>query len=201
MNYTKETKNTYDKYAKEFEQKSKFYIVKYMEKDFRLFLKSLKWDNILDIWSWPWRDSVKFKENWLKPICIDISDSMVELCKQKWLEAYQMDLEKLIFENNSFDWIWAHTSIVHIPKSKIENVLNKISEILKKDWIFYIWMKEWTFEWFKKWFNSDNRRYFSYYTREEMEKLLSCNFDIIHFSRVETPSWKNYINFLYKNKL
>jgi hypothetical protein len=42
MNYTKETKNTYDKYAKEFEQKSKFYIVKYMEKDFRLFLKSLK---------------------------------------------------------------------------------------------------------------------------------------------------------------
>ncbi|MBS3137220.1 class I SAM-dependent methyltransferase [Candidatus Woesearchaeota archaeon] len=57
---------------------------------------------------------------------------MVALCRQKGLIAYQMDMEKLVFDNDTFDGIWAYVSLVHMQKNKIGNVLKKISELLKK---------------------------------------------------------------------
>ena len=103
MEHKKETKSAYDKYAKEFEERTKNYIENYLLNDINLFIQNLKGDKILDLGSGPGRDSLFFKTKGLHPISIDISESMVELCKQKGLEAHVMDMEDLQFENNSFD--------------------------------------------------------------------------------------------------
>ena len=71
-------------------------------------------------------------EKGFSPVCVDLSKAMVALCRQKGLIAYQMDMEKLVFDNDTFDGIWAYVSLVHMQKNKIGNVLKKISELLKK---------------------------------------------------------------------
>jgi len=67
---------------------------------------------------------------------------MIRLCREKGLEAHKMDIEDLKLEDNSFDGVWAHTSLLHVPKAKLKNVLEKISGILKKDGMFFSAVKE-----------------------------------------------------------
>ncbi len=201
MNEAQETKALYDKYATEYKEKTLDYIEKYIKEDFDLFLQNLKGKKILDLGSGPGRDSIKFKQQSFHPVCIDISKAMVELCKNKGLEAYEMDMKNLDFEDASFDGVWAYTSLLHFPKSKIKNVLKKIYDILKIEGIFYLGMKAGNSEGFEENKRYPNhKRYFSLYTKEEIEKLLT-NFESLHFSKVEIDSNHIYMNFLCRKKL
>ncbi|PIN75517.1 hypothetical protein COV18_03105 [Candidatus Woesearchaeota archaeon CG10_big_fil_rev_8_21_14_0_10_37_12] len=201
MNEIQKTKATYDLFAKEYEEKTKQYVEKYLQFDFDLFLKSIKGKRILDIGSGPGRDSSLFKQKGFFPVCIDNSPAMISLCKKKGLEAYEMDMEHLTFEPASFDGIWAYTSLLHIPKSRVKQTLENIAHILTNDGIFYMGMKEGVFDGMKE----DARysgygRYFAQYTKEELELLLSELFEIIHFSRVEINPEQIYLNFMCKKK-
>lgn len=200
MNEAQETKSLYDRYASEYEEKTQDYIEKYIKEDFDLFLQNLKGKKILDFGSGPGRDSVKFKQKGFHPICIDISKAMVDLCKSKELEAYEMDMEYIDFGNDSFDGVWAYTSLLHLPKSKIKNVLKKVHNILKAEGIFYLGMKSGNSEGFiESKCYPNHKRYFSLYTKEEIEKLLT-DFEILNFSKVEINSEQIYINFLCRKK-
>lgn len=200
MNAKKETCATYDKYARDYEEKAKDYIEKYIQNDFNLFLQKLRGKKILDLGGGPGRDSIRFKQRGFHPICIDISKAMVKLCKNKGIEAYEMDIEKLDFENNTFDGVWAYTSLLHIPKNQIKQVLKKIRAILKSKGVFYIGMKAGNFEGFQESKSYPNhKRYFALYTKDELEKLLSEFFEILSFSKVEIDGEHIYINFLCKN--
>jgi len=200
MNEAQETKALYDKYASEYEEKTQDYIEKYIKEDFDLFLQNLKGKKILDLGSGPGRDSIRFKQKGFHPVCIDISKAMVDLCKSKGLEAYEMNMENLDFEDASFDGIWAYTSLLHLSKSKIKNVLKKIYDILKTEGIFYLGMKAGNSEGFEENKRYPNhKRYFSLYSKEEIEKLLT-DFEILHFSKVEIDSEHIYINFLCRKK-
>jgi len=202
MNITdikKETQLAYNKYASEYGERTKYFLKKYLAEDVNLFLRNLKGKKILDLGSGPGRDALFFKQNGFSPVCADMSESMVNLCRQKGLKAYEMDIENLEFENNSFDGIWSYASLLHLPKNKIEGVLEKIKELIKENGIFYIGMKVGEFEGFKTDQNyPDYRRYFSFYQKEELEKLLIKSFEILHFSRVEIDSNHRYVNFLCK---
>lgn len=43
---------------------------------------------------------------------------MIRICEQKGLEGRVMDMEDIdkIFEVESFDGVWAHTSLLHLRK-------------------------------------------------------------------------------------
>jgi SAM-dependent methyltransferase len=202
MNEKEETTAAYDSNVVYYEEKTKNYVQDYISQDLELFLKMLNGKRILDLGSGPGRDSLIFKERGFNPICVDISKSMIELCKQKGLEAYEMDMENLSFEDRSFDGVWAYTSLLHLPKDRIENVLSKIKDILKDDGVLYLGMCEGSSEGFSNNRWNNHRRYFSLYEKEELEKILSKSFEIIHFSRVDFGSQKSYnqiyINFLCK---
>ncbi len=196
MDGAQETKSTYDKYASEYEEKTKDYIEKYIKKDFDLFLQNLRGKRILDLGSGPGRDSIRFKQRGFHPVCIDISKAMIELCKNKGLEAYERDMENLDFEDASCDGVWAYTSLLHLSKLKIKNVVDEIRDILKTKGIFYLGMKAGSSEGFEESKRyPDHKRYFSLYTKEEIEKLLT-DFEILYFSKVEIDSEHIYINFL-----
>jgi len=197
-NYKNITKNVYEKYAKEYEENTKDYH-KYIQKELEIFLKNLKGKRVLDVGSGPGRDSFYFKKKGLEPLCIDLSEKMIGLCKEKGLNAEVMDIESMNFEGNSFDGIWAYTSLIHVPKKKMKNVLRKIYEILKPDGIFFIGMTEGSFEGMEEDEKySGEKRFKVYYTEKELLKILSGYFTILNISKVKLKN--SYINIICKSK-
>ena len=200
QDYKKITKNLYEKYAKEYENNLTKEFEKLLEGDRDLFLKNLKGKKILDVGSGPGRDSIYFKKQGYEPLCIDFSEKMIELCKKKGLEVSIMNFENMNFPDNSFDGVWAYTSLLHIPKSKIKDVLRRIYEILKPNGMFFLGMTEGFFEGMEE----DNKyrgekKFKALYEKEELRELLVEYFIIIQVSDIELPE-KDYINILCKVK-
>ena len=200
MNHKEVNRQVYDRYAQEFQQITQSYLTKHILKDVKLFMSSLKGKRILDLGSGPGRDSQFFKEKGLNPLCLDISPEMIKLCQEKGLEAQVGDLEKLPFEDSSFDGVWAYTSLLHVPKNKFGEILTKINNILTPQGIFYLGMKEGDFEGMVKSEKyGESERFFSLYRDSELRKILSQSFSITHSSRVELGE-AVFLNYLCKNK-
>jgi len=137
MEYRKETRETYDKYAKAFENNTKDLLNEYLLPDARQFVRFIHGRNVLDIGSGPGRDSLFFKQNGLRPLCIDNSIEMIKLCEEKGLQAREMDMwDMKLHLNRVFNGVWANTSLLHVPKKNIHFIISDISEILKSDGIF-----------------------------------------------------------------
>ncbi len=195
--YKEETKRTYDDYAEDYAERRKEYLQKYLLRDVALFIKHLEGQRILELGSGPGRDAVYLKEQGLQVVCTDISPTQVRLCKEKGLEAYEMDFEHLTFPDASFDGVWAYTALLHLPKSRLDAVLERICCLLKAGGIFFIGMKEGTSEgWQENSRYPGHKRYFALYTEEELKGRLSKYFTIIHTSRVEVNEIHKYINAL-----
>ena len=90
--------------------------------------------------------------------------------------------------------------MLHLPKTNLNPVLTKINLLLKPQGIFYIGMKEGTFEGFVE--NPKypgQKRYFAHYTAEELETELRKQFQIKNFSRTITES-NTFINYLCRKE-
>lgn len=194
------TKETYERFAKKYEKLKESHLATFLLEEANIFMNNLPDKRILDLGSGPGRDSLYFKQNGFYPICIDLSESMIELCKNKGLEAYKGDMENLKF-SNKFDGVWACASLLHLPKDRFKPMLGKINSFLKEDGIFAIGMGEGQGEGFKESLNYPGcKRYFSFYTKEELEKELQPYFEIFHFSRSTPEKNKNFINFIGRKK-
>ena len=151
----------------------------------------------MDLGLGPGRDALLLKENGLNPICVDISASMIKTCSERGLEAVQMDIEDLDFENSSFDGVWAYASLVHIPKKRIYNTLARIREILKPNGLFFVGMiggdSETLYQSKDK---PDKKRFFALYQDGEFKKVLSDYFKIIASKDFSTPKGEKYLNYL-----
>ncbi len=199
MDY-EETRRVYDKYAREYDKRTKDYL-QYIMEDVELFIQNLPGNVILNLGSGPGRDSLFFKARGLLPMCVDYSRSMIEICKEKGLIGILMDIENLGFADNSFDGIWAYTSLLHMPKQNLSSVLIEISRVLRPNGIFYIGMKEGNFEGelvSEKY--PGMKRYFSLYRDEELREKLSRNFLMLHTSRVNLGD-ATFLNYLCRKKL
>ena len=192
------TRALYEKYAYMFEEQDKRYPFNDFIDDADIFMRFLQGKKILDLGSGPGRDSQFFKERGLNPLCLDISQEMIKLCQEKGLETQVGDLEKLPYEDSSFDGVWAYTSLLHVPKIKFSKILSKINNILIPQGIFYLGMKEGNFEGMVKSEKyGESERFFSLYRDLELRKILSDFFDIVHFSKVELGE-AVFLNYLCK---
>lgn len=99
---------------------------------------------ILDAGCGSGRDAKIFSAYGLKVIGIDFSEKMLEIAKKMASEAefYLMDLESISFSKESFEGIWASSSLLHIAKEKIPCVLNSFYSILKPNGILYVRVKK-----------------------------------------------------------
>ncbi len=98
------------------------------------FLDRLRYEDkrdFLEIGAGTGRDSLFFKQNGLSVTCIDITPSMIQLCLEKGLIAYKMDVSKMSFKPDSFDAVFCMNSLVHMPKSELKSALEEIYRILK----------------------------------------------------------------------
>ena len=163
------------------------------------FLKHLPSDAyILDFGCGSGRDSKYFLD---KGYRVDAIDGSTEMCKlaSEYIkqEVICKDFEELN-EANKYDGIWACSSILHIEKENLPNILIKMINTLKVDGVIYISFKLGTGS------KVIEGRYFNYMTMEEIIDLInsvSKNVEVIdHFESLPTLErnmpgiiWENII--------
>jgi SAM-dependent methyltransferase len=120
--------------------------------------------------------------------CIDISEEMILLSRSKNLDTEYMEINNLKFEPESFDNIWSLNTILHIPSSEINKTLESISNILSKDGIFYL--GSYGGKRFEGIYENDRytpKRFFSFYTDQQLISIVEKYFKIINFESREVP--------------
>lgn len=143
-------------------------------------IKSENKSTLLELGAGTGHDSKFFMDNGLNVTAVDLSPEMVKLCREKSINAYELDFYHLSELVNTFDCIWAMNTLLHVPKSDLFDVLRNIDSVLNDDGIFYMGVyggvdKENNFisE------LCDIPRHFSFYTKDALTPILSSIFDII----------------------
>lgn len=100
-------------------------------KDFTADLKPRQ--TVLDAGCGPGKESIFMSENFVVT-ALDISPEMLEFVKNANpnIKTILGDLNKLEFEESSFDGIWTCRTIIHIPVEDLDNVFGEFARVLKK---------------------------------------------------------------------
>lgn len=154
------------------------------------FLELLKQENkksLLEIGAGTGKDSKFFKDNGLEVNAVDLSSEMVKLCREKGIEAQQLDFYNLSSINKTFDSVWAMNCLLHVEKKNLSLVLEEIKKVLKPGGLFFMGVyggknSEGIFE--EDFYRP--KRFFSFFTDEAIKELVSKYFQVISFERIET---------------
>jgi SAM-dependent methyltransferase len=140
---------------------------------------------LLEIGAGTGRDSKFFQDQGLETVCIDFSPAMVDLCKQKGLAAYVMDVAELDFPAASYDAIYCMNSLLHLTKAEFPGVLRKIDLILKPDGVVFIGVYGgYDFEGIWEKDSYIPQRFYSFFTDERIQQEVNKVFDLLSFNQI-----------------
>ena len=195
----KKTIETYNKRVQEYDNETiEFW--KYFPKSFvEVFVKKVK-GKVLNIGSGPARDSEILRDGGLEVVCFDASEEMIKISTEKGFESVVGDFLNLPFDNELFSGVWAYTSLLHVSKKDIDKAFEEIKRVLKKGGVLGLGLIEGETEEYKESSGVNLPRLFSFYTKEEIEKILMKHgFDVVYFEEFK-PRSKTYLNFIcFKN--
>ena len=197
--YKRITLESYNKHASYFVNYFKDLFDFDTRKEFSLFVSNLRGDKILDLGCGGVDHALYFKEQGYDVTCVDFSQAMIDICLAKGLKAQVTDIEDLPFEENSFDGVWAVTSLLHVPKGNLSGVISKLSFILKPEGVLLICVKEGSGERMVKDKHDSTERFFAYWKKDELAALFSKSFDILEYWE-QQPGDTKYLHFLLRNK-
>ncbi len=154
-----------------------------------LFLSALRerhLNRLLEVGAGTGQDSVFFQENGVLVTAVDLSSEMIRLCREKQLDARQMDIYDLDFVPESFDAIWSLNCLLHVPKADLSEVLAGIRRVLRSGGLFYlgvyggpdsegVWEGD----------NCEPKRFFSFHTDEAIQEAAAAHFRILSFRRID----------------
>jgi SAM-dependent methyltransferase len=152
------------------------------------FLDLLKQESkqtLLEIGAGTGTDSLFFQSNGLRVVCTDLSPAMIELCREKGLEAYVADFLSLDFPPASFEAIYALNCLLHVPTSSLPTVLERLRTLLRPGGLFFLGVyggqeEEGIHE--NDWHNPP--RFFAHHTDEFMQRVTSQFFEIVSFKSI-----------------
>ena len=195
----KKTIDTYNKMSKEYDEETVDFWKRFPDTIITKFCERISGDKkVLDIGSGPGRDGLLLKERGLDVICLDASSEMVKLCENKGLESVEGDFLDLPFEDNTFDGVWAYTSLLHVQKKEMNKALSEIRRVLKKDGVFGLGLIEGDKELYRESSGVGELRWFALYLREEIEKLLEDQGFVFEYFEDFTPKSKKYLNYILR---
>jgi len=156
----------YQQNAEQFSRETRS--VDFSQNQDKFMSKLKKNDTILDFGCGSGRDTKCFLEHGFQVEAIDGSE---ELCRLAG-EFTGIKVKHLLFqelaEKNKYDGIWACSSILHLPKQELIEVIQKMSLALKSKGIIYTSFKYGTFE------GERNGRYFTDMTEGSFEEILQA---------------------------
>jgi ubiquinone/menaquinone biosynthesis C-methylase UbiE len=197
MDYKEETIDTYNKGIESFAKKFKERFDLKRRKEFQIFIQNLKGNKILDLGCGAGDHALYFKQQDLEVTAIDLSDEMLELTKEKGINAIKMDIEDLKFNPNTFDGIWAASSLLHVPKKELPKVIETLKIILKEKGVLFIGVFEGEGEDNRE--GKFGRRFFSYWKEDELISMLEKDFDLISFHRASREE-RVFLHFTFRKK-
>ena len=174
MNENERTIETYNKIAQGY---SDTHFYHFWVDEFNYFKEIVPGKKVVDIGCGAGRDAVVFVDNDFDYTGIDASEGMLKVASDRVRggKFTKMDFYDLTFPENDFDGFWAASSILHIPKNKVEGVLRHLKEILKPGGVGFKSIKEKN-EMDEGMIEEGKyggiSRYFAFYTTAELNKLL-----------------------------
>lgn len=129
-----------------------------------------KSEKLLDLGCGSGRDSHRLlKKNFKYIVSADLSEKLLKLASAnfKLNRICLMNFLNVSFKNESFKYIFANASLLHIKKIYIIDTFSELYKILKKNGRIYFSLKKGTGEG-----EDENNRFFSYYLETEIIELL-----------------------------
>lgn len=158
-----------------------------IREDFCNLIKQEHKKTLLELGAGAGYDSRFFMNNGLEVTAVDLSSEMVNKCKEKAVEAYELDFYNLSSLNKRFDCIWAMNTLLHVPKADLCEVLNGINLVLGENGLFYMGVyggEDFEGEYVKSEV-SNAPRFFSYHSESRLKTTLENYFQIIVFEQFD----------------
>lgn len=147
---------------------------------------------IFDVGCGPGLKSKYFIKKGFKVVGIDFSEKMIEIAQKKSPQGkfFVMDVKNIKKLHDTFDGIYAHAVLLHIPKKEILAIIRNLLNKLKNGGYFYIAVKEIKSNQLEEEIKLENnygykyKRFYSYFTLNEIEnyfkklKIKICHRDI-----------------------
>ena len=185
-------RKTYNKYAQQRETHTMPDWKIELRSKFLSLLQKEQRKTLLEIGAGTGRDSKFFQDQGMDVVCIDLSPAMVELCKQKGLTAYMMDMADIQLPASSFDAVYSMNSLLHLTKAEFPVVLRSIDRLLKMDGVVFIGMyggRDHEGIWAND--SYDPKRFFSFFTDELLKKVVTEVFELISFESIHPEPGDN----------
>lgn len=189
----------YNKYAHVYDSEVVEFWDNFPKEFLREFVSLLSGKRVLNIGSGTGRDALLLKDLGLEVICVDASKSMVDITKELGFESYLADFSNVDFPTESFDGIWAYTSLIHVPKKDARLAIKKFSTLLKPDGIFAIGVIQGdTAGMVERKTMPGSQRYFKNYTKQELKDMIEPIGFTLKFEVDYQPHNSIYLNQLYR---
>lgn len=183
---TSELRRAYDAQA---EQRDKKPVQARRQALWAQFLQSLQAEgmtSLLEIGAGTGQAGRFFQDAGLKVVCSDLSPEMVRLCRQKGLEAYEMDFLHLDFADGHFDSLFAQNCLLHVPKADFADVLQEIRRVVRSGGLIFIIMHGGqSFEGVREEDFYEPKRFYALYANDELQLILERFFQVLSFEVIE----------------
>ena len=154
--------------------------------DFLSQLRANGLTRLLEVGAGTGRDGRFLADEGCMVTCIDLSPEMVQLCRDKGLEALVMDVAELSFADEYFDAVYSFNSLLHLPKDKLPNVLQEIRRVLRHEGLFYLGTYGgFDHEGIYEGDDHDPPRFFSFYDDEQLKCVVGEAFDTLDFRSID----------------
>lgn len=167
----------------------------YWLKELNLLREAVPAGKILEVGSGGGREAYFFKSYSYDYVGVDVSNGLIQIAQTKVPEANFVlaNAYALPFPDNSFDGLWSAATLLHIPKSRINEALWEINRVLKPGAKAYLTLKQGeSSQMIAEDYQEDGGhrpRYFSYWQPEEFDHALrSNNFFTLEFHTKETAN-------------
>lgn len=165
------------------------------------FVNYLSGTKVLDAGCAAGRDSILFSDEGLDVTGLDLSEGLIRIAKAAYprISFIQGDFLSLPFEDNVFDGIWSHASLVHMQsKQDTEDALAEFYRVLNTNGTLFVFVKtsekETDIVVDKL---SSHDRFFRYYSQKEMTGMLSAQgFDVIESFDYDDPAGRKDVKWL-----
>lgn len=192
------TIQTYNKYAHVYDEEVVDFWNNFPQIFIDRFASSLPGKKILDLGSGSGRDALLLRNCGLEVVCFDASQVMVAITTKLGFESHLATFSELNFPVASFDGVWAYTSLIHISKDEVRDIIAKIYTLLKPGAAFAIGVIEGDMAGMvERKTMPGTLRYFKHYGKDELRKLVEPFGFTLEYEIDYQPQNSIYLNQLY----
>jgi SAM-dependent methyltransferase len=199
---TADLRQAYDHMAEDRDQKAEPAWKESERQDFLKLMQDEGKKSLLEIGAGPGWDSLFFQENGLNVVSTDLSPEMVRICREKGLEAYEMNFLNLEFIDDRFEAVYARNCLLHVPKESLSDVLLEIRRVLSPGGLFFLGVyggKDHEGVWEED--NHVPKRYFAFYTDPQIKAITQEYFSLRSFKSIILPDLELHFQLLILQKL